>query len=249
MIRSIFIEITKNKRRPFWLGLILIIIVETCWFYASMIRTQSLPNKIFTLDQNYLLLMLMTVNGFFSPLFISILASRIVSIDFDNDMPSVLRVNNQNNRQLYTVKLLFGGLIVLIYWIIQLIIVMYTSKNLHIIFSGNLFVITMVCLLTGLIGILTFQMSIAFIISRQVVGILFGLVGSFIAMMTSGMLPQAVMRFIPMLYVSLVNPLILKSNTIIINPHILINLFIVFFVGLGIFLITEWYTSQKSEVW
>jgi hypothetical protein len=164
-------------------------------------------------------------------------------------MPSVLRVNNQNNRQLYTVKLLFGGLIVLIYWIIQLIIVMYTSKNLHIIFSGNLFVITMVCLLTGLIGILTFQMSIAFIISRQVVGILFGLVGSFIAMMTSGMLPQAVMRFIPMLYVSLVNPLILKSNTIIINPHILINLFIVFFVGLGIFLITEWYTSQKSEVW
>jgi len=105
MIKNIFIEVAKNRRRPFWLGLILIMIVEMFWFYASMIRTQSLPHKTFILDQNYLLLMLMTVNGFFAPLFISILASRVVAIDFDNDMPSVLRVNNQNNRQLYTAKL------------------------------------------------------------------------------------------------------------------------------------------------
>lgn len=248
MIKNIFIEVAKNRRRPFWLGLILIMIVEVFWFYASMIRTQSLPHKIVILDQNYLLLMLMTVNGFFAPLFISILASRIVAIDFDNDMPSVLRVNNQNNRQLYTAKLCFGSLIVLMYWLVQVMTVKYVSQNMHIVFTGHLFVITMVCLLTGLIGTLTFQMSVSFIVERQVVGILLGLAGSFIAMMTSGMLPQAMMRFIPILYVSLLNPLVLQAKTIVVNPSILINLFIVFFVGLVVVLFTEWYTNKTLEV-
>lgn len=248
MIKDIIIEVSKNKRRPFWLGLILIVVVEIFWFYASMIRTESLPNKTFVFDQNYLLFMLMTVNGFFAPLFVSILASRIVSIDFDNDMPSVLRVNNQNNRQLYTAKLFFGGLIVLVYWLIQVMIVKYISQNMHIVFTGHLFIITIVCLLIGLIGTLIFQMSVSFIVERQVVGILLGLAGSFIAMMTSGMLPQTILRFVPMLYVSLVNPLVLEAKTIVVNPATLINLFIVFLVGLGIVVVTELYTNKILEV-
>ncbi|MBZ6014562.1 ABC transporter permease [Leuconostoc gelidum subsp. gelidum] len=248
MIKDIFIEITKNKRRPFWLSLILIMVVEIFWFYASMIRTQSLPNKTFILDQNYLLLMLMTVNGFFAPLFISILSSRIVAIDFDNKMLSVLRVNNQDNRQLYTAKLFLGGLIVFIYWASQFWVVKYMGTRMHITFRGHLFVITMVCLLTGLLGTLVFQMSVSFIVKRQVFSILLGVVGSFIAMMTSGMLPQKIMRFVPMLYVSLLNPLVLKARIIEINQSALMNLFVVFFVGLGIFIFTEWYTNKSLEV-
>jgi len=248
MIKDMFIEITKNKRRPFWLGLILIMVVEIFWFYASMIRTQSLPNKTFILDQNYLLLMLMTVNGFFAPLFISILSSRIVAIDFDNKMLSVLRVNNQNNRQLYTAKLGLGGLIVLIYWGTQFGLVKYMSTCIHIVFTGHLFIITMVCLLIGLITTLVFQMSVSFIVKRQVFGVLLGVVGSFVAMMTSGMLPQNIMRFMPMLYVSLLNPLVLKARVIEVNQSALINLFLVFFVGLTIFIFTEWYTNKFLEV-
>jgi lantibiotic transport system permease protein len=61
-------------------------------------------------------------------------------------------------------------------------------------------------------------------------------------------LPQKIMRFVPMLYVSLLNPLVLKARIIEINQSALMNLFVVFFVELGIFIFTKWYTNKSLEV-
>ncbi|CAH1852374.1 ABC transporter permease [Convivina intestini] len=223
MFKVLRLEILKNKRRPFWYGLMALLLLEIVWFSISIFRTSIMSNRTFNFDQNYLLFMLMSINGFFAPLFISILSSRIVAIDYDNNMPIVLAVNNQSNSKLYLSKALFGLWIVFIYWLIQCIMVKMISQLLKVSFSGLQVYVTLLLLLISLMAVFVFQLSLSFVIKRQVFSTMVGLIGSFISLMTAGLLPQVVTSFLPILYVSFVNPFKLHGHQILFNHYWVLN--------------------------
>ncbi|WP_220740624.1 ABC transporter permease [Leuconostoc miyukkimchii] len=248
MVTFISVEFLKNKRRKFIFPLILITSLTALWFYMSMMRVTLSTSSSFKIDQNYLLMNLMMVNGVFTPLFLSVLASQISNIEFNNRMWLVLSVNNQSRQQLLNAKIIYGSLLIFIYWIMQVLVAIAVGHLVHITFYGHLFLITMIALGLALVVMFLFQLVLSFFIKRQAIGLIVGIIGSFIALMTSGLLPDFVLRWLPVDYVALSSPLkLVNGMQIIINQNFLFNFMFIFSIGASLFAFAQILARKRGN--
>lgn len=242
------VEFLKNKRRKFIYPLIIITGLTALWFYMTMIRVTMSPSTTFKIDQNYLLMNFMIVNGVFIPLFLSVLASQISNIEFENRMWSILSVNNQSQRQLLNTKIIYGTFYLFTYWLVEIAVAQLVGHWTHITFDGHLFLITSVALGLALFVIFLFQMILSFFFKRQSIGLIVGIIGSFIALMTSGFLPDFVLRWLPIEYVALASPIKLTNGTqIIINPNFLFNFTLIFIVGIALLVLSQILAERRGN--
>ncbi|MBZ6014253.1 hypothetical protein KIJ04_05765 [Leuconostoc gelidum subsp. gelidum] len=75
-----------------------------------------------------------------------------------------------------------------------------------------------------------------------------GIIGSFIALMTSGFLPDFVLRWLPIEYVALASPIKLRNGTqIIINPNFLFNFTLIFIVGIALLVLSQILAERRGN--
>lgn len=239
-MKYLTVEFLKNKRRKFIYPLIIITCLVSLWFHMTMMKAHLSHPKTFEVNQDYLIMNFITFNGVFAPVFLSVLASQISVIEFKNRTWNVLSVNNQSKKQLFNAKFMYGIVIIFFYCLIEFVVANFTGKLINIDFNGYLLLLTILGLFLAMIVMFIFQLMLSFFIDKQFVGIVVGIAGSFIALMTSGLLPEGILMLLPVEYVALASPVkIIRSGHIGVNNHFLFNIVFILMVGIILFAIAQ----------
>ena len=117
MLKYIYLELLKTKRRRFFSPLIIFFVVGLLWSSVLFVKEYPLPysgDKIVILIND-----LTIINSMFSPLIIGIMCSNLFSLEHDNQTFKVLQTNGQSIENLFYAKTIFAFLIILIFGLFQ----------------------------------------------------------------------------------------------------------------------------------
>ncbi len=192
------LEFTKLKRRSFLLSLIVIIIMELVWISVvinhELANTHEAYNAIF--DMAY-------INDLILPLFISVLASRLLEMEHLGKTFKLLQTSNESPWQLFKAKLILMTIFafvvswlqtIFLKFIIQAAQVKVTPAQL----SLSLLTTFLVCIFLSCL-----HLCLAFIYQKASVTVVTGLIGSFLSFVGISALPLPIRFFVPWQYFSM----------------------------------------------
>lgn len=192
------LEFIKLKRRSFLLSLIAIVAVGLIW--SSVVIKYELPktheayNAIYTMTY---------LNDFILPLFIAVLASRLLELEHLGKTFKLLQTSNESPWQLFKAKLTVMAIFAFVVSLIQTLFLKFIIQGMQVSVtpvSLSLFLFTtfLVCLFLSCL-----HLCLAFIYPKPSVTVVTGLIGSFLSFIGIGALPVPIRIFIPWQYFSM----------------------------------------------
>nr|CUH82815.1 LmgE-immunity to the lacticin LMG; ABC transporter (membrane domain) [Lactococcus lactis subsp. lactis] len=233
------LELLKMKRKKFLLPIILFFLVGTIWFVAITlmgINAKEDNKNILSIINNA-----MTVDSLIMPLIIGTMCSMLFDIEHNGKTFRLLNISGQSIWQLFTAKRLMTLIIVFNLCIIQLALIVYmcVTNNIPL---GLINIFKFICsyLISSLV-LIDIHLSISLFIKKQSIGVTVALAGSFLALITGGMLPKIIQLFIPWQYYLFLNPtsVNISNDTFVFsqnNYYILSFIFVTFIYVSIIFL-------------
>ncbi|EHJ51755.1 ABC transporter permease [Streptococcus macacae] len=192
------LEFTKLKRRSFLLSLIAIIAVELIWanvvMNSELTKTHEAYNAIY--DMAFM-------NDFILPLFIAILASRLLEMEHLGKTFKLLQTSNESPWQLFKAKLTVMAIFSLFVSLLQTIFLKFTIQAAQISVTSvqltfSLLTTFLICLFLSCL-----HLCLAFIYQKPSVTVVTGLIGSFLSFVGISALPFAIRLFVPWQYFSM----------------------------------------------
>lgn len=242
------LEIFKLKRRKFILPMILILVVGIMWFqFIFSQEVKVLANKY----QFYMVIRTMLlINCMIMPLLLSVLCSRLIDIEYKGKTFQLLMTSNQSIEKLFRAKLYLAGIFVITFVVFQSLWIVVIAKlnniniNYHILL---LFLISFIIVSSLLVLI---HMTLSLLFEKQSISIVLALIGAFIALTTSGMLPAYIQIFIPWQYFLLLSPInmVVHNGTpsyVMNNQYLLVTLAILILTILMFFIVK--YVIRRRE--
>lgn len=202
MLLRLSLEIMKLKRRSFFLTLIALVLIGLLW--THMVTVYQLSNSQLLLSKFY---DIAVINSMIMPLFISVLAARLLELEHLGKTFKLLQTSNESPWQLFTAKWLLMGIFLGLVGLVQLGYLFGFFQSQGSVIDYSLFLSYFVCFMLVGMGIALLHLYIAFIYEKQSVTIVLGLVGAFIALVTGGMLPRFIQFFLPWQYYVLFCPI------------------------------------------
>lgn len=204
-------EIKKYNRNRLWLPILVLFLFSIYWCSVSNnIQINKNSSNIF----QTLVFNLYTINNLIIPFSVALLSYRMVMIDRKKRMFSVLFTNGGNEIGLFLSKYILGILILFIGFACQLIFTILSSKYYHTSINHNELILFVVAMLLGSGTMLLIQLLLSFVIESPIIPIVIGLAGSFLSMLTSGLLSKQITIVIPWEYLSTLNPYTINDSGI-----------------------------------
>lgn len=208
-------ESKKNRRRKFWIYVLLLFSVAILW---SLFSTQIQFGKNPDSTGSFILFNMITANNLIIPFLIALMSSRLVSAEKDNNMIKSLMLSNESQWQLFFSK----WLVIIITIIIAAIVELVLCVSMSLIMNHRFNIIELIYFLLDIViassVITSIHLLLSFKMKNQSIPISIGLAGSFISLVTSGFLPKWITLFIPWQYISFLNPYkLLKGEITVID--------------------------------
>lgn len=195
---NLSLEFTKLKRRSFLLSLIVIIVVEFVWssvvINSELAKTHEAYNAIFDMA---------AMNDFILPLFISVLASRLLEMEHLGKTFKLLQTSNESPWQLFKAKLTFMTIFAFMVSLLQTIFLKFIIQAAQIKVTPTQLTLSLLTTLLVCIFLSCLHLCLAFIYSKASVTVVAGLIGSFLSFVGIGALPLPIRFFIPWQYFSM----------------------------------------------
>ena len=213
MLKYIYLELLKTKRRRFFSPLIIFFVVGLLWSSVLFVKEYPLPysgDKIVILIND-----LTIINSMFSPLIIGIMCSNLFSLEHDNQTFKVLQTNGQSIENLFYAKTIFAFLIILIFGLFQFFYINLIAILFKIGDPIYLSFLYFIGYIIASLFLIILHIFISLKIRKQSVGIIISLIASFVGLVSGGMLPLYLKFIIPWQYFSLLSPIHreFKSNS------------------------------------
>ncbi|MCU5746470.1 ABC transporter permease [Staphylococcus sp. SQ8-PEA] len=248
MLKAINLEFFKMRRRKFILPIVLITFVGILWSSAISIKELKLTDTkygIYMLTSNIL-----TVDSMIYPILIGILCSRLADIEHKGKTFQLLNTSKQSVFNLFSSKVIVSLIILFVIDIIQLInisiIASLNNINLNLAIVSK-FILSFIIASFLLILI---HMALSFFFEKQSISIVLALVGSFLGLVTGGMLPSYIKVFLPWQYYSLLNPvhkkMIHKGFEYSYNTYYLIYIFVSVIIIVILFLVIKLLLKRRD---
>ncbi|MCI2760815.1 MULTISPECIES: ABC transporter permease [Bacillota] len=204
MLKAINLEFFKMRRRKFILPILLITFVGILWFCAIAIKELNITDTkygIYMLISNIL-----TIDSMIYPILIGILCSRLADIEHQGKTFQLLNTSKQSVFNLFTSKVGVSLIILFVIDIIQLMTILLIANSHNISLKLEIISKFMLSFIIASFFLILIHMSLSFFFEKQSVSIVSALVGSFLGLVTGGMLPSYIKIFLPWQYYSLLNP-------------------------------------------
>jgi len=211
MKTMVSLELIKMRRRYFFLPIILFVGIGLLWCTVIALKEFSVSsdNKSIWLLINDLVI----VNSMILPLLIGVMCSRLIEIEHRGKTFRVLQTSNQNIQELFYAKSLVAISIIIVLGVIQAAYLIFVSSTNHLVFDFNLIIKFFISYFVASLFLVELHSALSLFIEKQSVGIFLAIVGSFIGLVSGGMLPNFVKLLLPWQYYALLNPV----NRVIIN--------------------------------
>ena len=238
-------EIRKYNRNRLWLPILGLFLFSIYWCSVSNnIQINKNSSNIF----QTLVFNLYTINNLIIPFSAALLASRMVMIDRKNRMFSVLFTNGGDEVGLFLSKYVLGLLILFLGFSVQLIFTLISSKHYHTTVHSNELILFVVAMMLGSGTMLLIQLLLSFVIKSAIVPIVIGLAGSFLSMLTSGLLSKQITIFIPWEYLSTLNPYSINDSGIHPLTNYLLYFSLVLIIHLLLLIISIWLVFKERII-
>ncbi|MFC3932298.1 ABC transporter permease [Streptococcus dentapri] len=192
------LEFTKLKRRSFLLSLVVLISVLLMWsavvIQSEWPKTHSVFNPLYDMAE---------MNDIIMPLFIAVLASRLLEMEHLGKTFKILQTSKESPWQLFKAKLALMMIFNLFVGIIQTVFVKLLIKGLGSSVSLMQLMFSLVSFVLVSLVLSCLHLSLAFVYEKASVTVVTGLVGSFLSLVGIGALPFAIRFFIPWQYFSM----------------------------------------------
>ncbi|MFC3928905.1 ABC transporter permease [Streptococcus caprae] len=196
------LEFMKLKRRFIVLPLVLIIAVGLGW--TQVITMTKLTGEQLVLSKFF---DLATINSLILPLFICVLSARVMELEHMGKTFKLLQSSNETPEQLFGAKVVLMMLFLIPVSTLQVgYLVLFAQEHGSLLSFGLLAKFVFSFLFIGL-ALSMLHLFLAFAFPKQTVTITAGLIGSFISLVTGGMLPGMVQAFIPWQYYEWISPI------------------------------------------
>ncbi|UEX89879.1 ABC transporter permease [Staphylococcus ratti] len=204
MLKAINLEFFKMRRRKFIMPILLITFVGILWFSGISIKELNITDKkygIYMLTSNIL-----TIDSMICPILIGILCSRLVDIEHKGRTFQLLNTSRQSVFNLFTSKINASLIIIFVISIIQLITILLIANLNDVSLEIGVISKFMLSFIITSLFLILIHMALSFFFEKQSISIVSALVGSFLGLVTGGMLPSYIKIFLPWQYYSLLNP-------------------------------------------
>ncbi|MDG4944753.1 ABC transporter permease [Staphylococcus agnetis] len=204
MLKAINLEFFKMRRRKFILPILLITFVGILWFCAIAIKELNITDTkygIYMLISNIL-----TIDSMIYPILIGILCSRLADIEHQGKTFQLLNTSKQSVFNLFTSKVGVSLIILFVIDIIQLMTILLIANSHNISLKLEIISKFMLSFIIASFFLILIHIALSFFFEKHSVSIVSALVGSFLGLVTGGMLPSYIKIFLPWQYYSLLNP-------------------------------------------
>ncbi|SEF22664.1 hypothetical protein SAMN04487839_11711 [Streptococcus gallolyticus] len=238
-------EIKKYRRSRLWLPILGLFLFSIYWCSVSNnIHIDKNSSNIF----QTLIFNIYTINNLIIPFSAALLASRMVTVDRNTRMYSVLFTNGQNEISLFLSKYVLGLLILFLGFAIQLIFIFISSKQYNTIVNNNELILFVISMLLGSGTMLLIQLLLSFVVKSVNIPIVIGLAGSFLSLLTSGALPKQITIFIPWEYLSTLNPYTINDSGIYSSTDYLLYFSLVLIIHLLLLITSIWLVFKERII-
>lgn len=204
MLKTINLEFFKMKRRKFLIPIFLITLVGLLWFSIISIKELNITDTKYGI--NMFISNMLTVNSMICPILIGILCSRIVDIEHQGNTFQLLNTSKQSIFNLFISKISVATMILFIIDIAQLITIILISASHNLILNFSLIIKFILSFIIVSFFLILIHTTISLFFEKQSISIVLALIGSFVGLVTGGMLPSYIKIFLPWQYYSLLNP-------------------------------------------
>ena len=204
MLKTINLEFFKMKRRKFLIPIFLITLVGLLWFSIISIKELNITDTKYGI--NMFISNMLTVNSMICPILIGILCSRLADIEHQGKTFQLLNTSKQSVFNLFTSKVSVSLIILFVIDIIQLMTILLIANSHNISLKLENISKFMLSFIIASFFLILIHMALSFFFEKQSVSIVSALVGSFLGLVTGGMLPSYIKIFLPWQYYSLLNP-------------------------------------------
>ncbi|MCG2293264.1 ABC transporter permease [Staphylococcus epidermidis] len=192
------------KRRKFLIPIFLITLVGLLWFSIISIKELNITDTKYGI--NMFISNMLTVNSMICPILIGILCSRIVDIEHQGNTFQLLNTSKQSIFNLFISKISVATMILFIIDIAQLITIILISASHNLILNFSLIIKFILSFIIVSFFLILIHTTISLFFEKQSISIVLALIGSFVGLVTGGMLPSYIKIFLPWQYYSLLNP-------------------------------------------
>ena len=202
---ALSLEFKKLKRTRIWLTVLMVLGFEVVW--VSVLLINALNSEISGAPKNTGLVIgqVSQVHTIFASVFATVVVSRLVAMEHEGGMMSVLFAANQTRGSLFRAKFLLAVGYTTMATLIIVAVVVAASGAAGIDLNFGLVAVWLLGLILANLAIAAIQLVLAFLFQRQsitlTVGVIGGLIGSF-----AGFVPPGVAAFIPWQYPGLITP-------------------------------------------
>lgn len=204
MLKTINLEFFKMKRRKFLIPIFLITLVGLLWFSIISIKELNITDTKYGI--NMFISNMLTVNSMICPILIGILCSRIVDIEHQGNTFQLLNTSKQSIFNLFISKISVATMILFIIDIAQLITIILISASHNLILNFSLIIKFILSFIIVSFFLILIHTTVSLFFEKQSISIVLALIGSFVGLVTGGMLPSYIKIFLPWQYYSLLNP-------------------------------------------
>lgn len=248
MLKTINLEFFKMRRRKFILPIFLIAFVGILWFSVISIKELNITDTKYGL--NMFISNILTVDSMIYPILIGILCSRLVDIEHKGKTFQLLNTSKQSIFNLFISKISVALVFLFAIDILQLVTITLISKSYHINLKPQLISKFIISFIIASFLLILIHMALSFFFEKQSISIVAALVGSFLGLVTGGMLPSYIKIFLPWQYYSLLNPvhkrMIHKGFEYSNNHYYLLSIFIVIFITVILFFSIKYLIKRKD---
>ena len=248
MLKAINLEFFKMRRRKFIIPILLITFVGILWFCAIAIKELNITDTkygIYMLISNIL-----TIDSMIYPILIGILCSRLADIEHQGKTFQLLNTSKQSVFNLFTSKVGVSLIILFVIDIIQLMTILLIANSHNISLKLEIISKFMLSFIIASFFLILIHMALSFFFEKQSVSIVSALVGSFLGLVTGGMLPSYIKIFLPWQYYSLLNPvhkkMVHKGYEYANNDYYFIYIFISILLIVILFFIIKALTKRRD---
>lgn len=210
MLKTINLEIFKMKRRKFLLPVLLITLVGLLWFSVIALKELNITDAQNGL--NMFVSNLLTVNSMIYPILIGIVCSRLVDIEHKGNTFQLLNTSKQSMFNLFISKICIATVILFIIDLIQLFTLIFMAQSNSITLDMSLMSKFVLSFLIASFFLILIHTALSLFFEKQSISIVLALIGSFLGLVTGGMLPTFIKILLPWQYYSLLNPVHKKMS-------------------------------------
>ena len=187
MLKAINLEFFKMRRRKFILPILLITFVGILWFCAIAIKELNITDTKYGIHM--LISNILTIDSMIYPILIGILCSRLADIEHQGKTFQLLNTSKQSVFNLFTSKVSVSLIILFVIDIIQLMTILLIANSHNISLKLEIISKFMLSFIIASFFLILIHMALSFFFEKQSVSIVSALVGSFLGLVTGGMLP------------------------------------------------------------